>query len=380
MIENGRKKQVLENLVEISFDGKVNPKFDKTNSLTERMAQYNVPGISIAVINDYKIAWTHVEGIIDNNSKKKVNENTIFEAASATKPFTAAAALHLVEKGILSLDGDVNDILKDWKIPENEFTKKEKVTLRRLLTHKAGINRPESMFNIEEGKVPTLIQVLKGETPAMHDPVEVIFEPGSDHQYSNFGYVIIEKLMEDATGKNYKELMKEIIFEPLGMKNSLFDVPLPDEKADNAIQHHIPTGETKGRGVSAGYYGHGGLQTTAEDIANFMVEIMKTYKGISEKILSQEMVRKYLSSEQKLDPTKYFGLFTDQALGFFLIDNGKDMFFILPGENSPGANCLVIGSHTQGKGACVMTNSAQGSLLSMEIVFSLVKEYQWNFG
>ncbi|MHA1187172.1 MAG: serine hydrolase domain-containing protein, partial [Candidatus Heimdallarchaeota archaeon] len=244
MTNDEMKKKILNNLVEMGANGA--PNFESTNPLVERMKHYKVPGVSLAVIEDYKIAWTHVEGVRDKISNKEVNESTLFEAASTTKPLTAAAALHLVDQGVLALDEDVNKILKDWQIPENEFTKKEKVTLRRLLTHKAGINRPDSLFGIEEGKFATLVQVLNGEKPALNDAAKVIFEPGSDHAYSNLGFIIVEKLMQDATGKSYKQLMKEIIFDPLEMKNSTFDVQLPEKYGDNFIKHHTGDGETKG--------------------------------------------------------------------------------------------------------------------------------------
>ncbi|MHA1737752.1 MAG: serine hydrolase domain-containing protein [Candidatus Heimdallarchaeota archaeon] len=374
------KQKILDNLVEIVFEGAPKPKFESTKPLVDRMKHYKIPGVSIAIIDDYKIAWAHNEGVKDKVSNKKVDENTLFEAASTTKPLTAAAALHLVEQGILALDEDVNKILKDWKIPDNEFTKNEKVTLRRLLTHKAGISRPDSLFGTEEGKVATIIQVLNGEKPALNDPAEIIFEPGSDHAYSNLGFIIVEKLMQDATGKSYKQLMKEIIFDPLEMKNSTFEVQLPEKYGDNFIKHHTGDGETKGIGVAEGYYGHGGLRTTSEDLAKFTTEIINAYQGKSSKIFSQAMAKTYLSNEQKLDPEKYFGLFTGQAQGFFLIENERETFFILPGENSPGAICFLVASHTSGKGACIMSNGAQGSLLALEMIFSLVKENKWDFG
>ncbi|MHA1502942.1 MAG: serine hydrolase domain-containing protein [Candidatus Heimdallarchaeota archaeon] len=351
MTNDEMKKKILNNLVEMGANGA--PNFESTNPLVERMKHYKVPGVSLAVIEDYKIAWTHVEGVRDKISNKEVNESTLFEAASTTKPLTAAAALHLVDQGVLALDEDVNKILKDWQIPENEFTKKEKVTLRRLLTHKAGINRPDSLFGIEEGKFATLVQVLNGEKPALNDAAKVIFEPGSDHA---------------------------IIFDPLEMKNSTFDVQLPEKYGDNFIKHHTGDGETKGIGIADGFYGHGGLRTTAEDLAKFTTEIINAFHGKSNKIFSQTMAKTYLGSDQKLDPAKYFGFFTGQALGFFLIENERETFFILPGENSPGAICFLVASQTSGKGACIMSNGAQGSLLALEVIFGLVKENKWDFG
>ena len=112
MSNDESKQKILTNLVELVFDGAPKPNFESTNPLADRMKHYNTPGVSIAVFNDFKIAWIHVDGVIDKISNKKVNEKTIFEAASTTKPLTAAAALHLIEQGKLALDEDVNKILK----------------------------------------------------------------------------------------------------------------------------------------------------------------------------------------------------------------------------------------------------------------------------
>ncbi|MHA1127168.1 MAG: serine hydrolase, partial [Candidatus Heimdallarchaeota archaeon] len=171
-----------------------------------------------------------------------------------------------------------------------------------------------------------------------------------------------------------------IIFDPLEMKNSTFDVQLPEKYGDNFIKHHTGDGETKGIGIADGFYGHGGLRTTAEDLAKFTTEIINAFHGKSNKIFSQTMAKTYLGSDQKLDPAKYFGFFTGQALGFFLIENERETFFILPGENSPGAICFLVASQTSGKGACIMSNGAQGSLLALEVIFGLVKENKWDFG
>ncbi|MHA1454133.1 MAG: serine hydrolase domain-containing protein, partial [Promethearchaeota archaeon] len=189
------------------------------------------------------------------------------------------------------MDKDVNTYFNDWKIPENDFTKDEKVTLRRLLTHTAGINRPDSMYSYDEGTTPTLLNVLNGESPATNDPVKIEFIPGSKNQYSNLGFDIIQKLMEDVTGKSINQLLREIIFEPLEMnaRKCTVEYPLPIELAMIAIDHHTPDGKTAGKGLHHSAYGHGNLSINPWDFAKFIVEIMQSYQGKSNKILSQDM-------------------------------------------------------------------------------------------
>src|SRR5688572_6564828 len=112
-----------------------------TMNLAERMAHYKVPGVSIAVIDEGEIAWAKGYGVLDAHGTRPVTTDTRFQAASISKPVAAMAALALVQQGRLSLDEDVNRTLTSWHVPHNEFTKDQKVTLRRLLSHSAGLIR-----------------------------------------------------------------------------------------------------------------------------------------------------------------------------------------------------------------------------------------------
>ncbi len=107
--------------------------------LLARMKERRVPGLSVAVINNYRIEWAKGYGLADSQSATPVTPETLFQAASISKPVTAVAALKLVEQGALDLDRDVNRQLKSWHVPENEFTRKHPVDLRGLLSHTAGM-------------------------------------------------------------------------------------------------------------------------------------------------------------------------------------------------------------------------------------------------
>ena len=107
-------------------------------NLTELMKIYKVPGLSVAVIDNFKIAWAKAYGVTEAGATTPVTIHTLFQAGSISKPVAATGALYLVEHGKLSLDENVNDKLKTWQVPDNEFTKDQKVTLRRLLSHKIG--------------------------------------------------------------------------------------------------------------------------------------------------------------------------------------------------------------------------------------------------
>ncbi|MCA1601500.1 MAG: beta-lactamase family protein, partial [Acidobacteria bacterium] len=108
-------------------------------NLADRMQFYKTPGLSVAVINNGQIEWARGYGVREQGSSQAVTPETLFQAASISKPVAAMAALRLVQQGKLDLDEDVNRRLTSWKLPENEFTSEKKVTVRELLSHSAGL-------------------------------------------------------------------------------------------------------------------------------------------------------------------------------------------------------------------------------------------------
>jgi CubicO group peptidase (beta-lactamase class C family) len=181
--------------------------FGTTTTIHERMEHFHVPGVSIAVINNYDIEWTESFGVADSQRNNPVTPDTLFQAASISKPVTALAALHLVEQGTLDLDKDVNNGLVSWQTPENNFTSHEKATLRRLLSHTAGLNKASKLGYFQSEEIPTLKQVLDGENPAHSPPCRIVVVPGTRYQYSNGGYVAITQLMIDETGKQFPDIL-----------------------------------------------------------------------------------------------------------------------------------------------------------------------------
>lgn len=188
---------------------------------------YHVPGLSIAVIDNFQIVWAKAYGVIETGSSKPVTSRTLFQAGSISKPVAATGALSLVEQGKLSLDEDVNQKLKSWKVPENEFAKNQKVTLRRLMSHSAGLTVHGFPGYDVNDPVPTLVQIFNGEKPANTAPIRVDFVPGTQSRYSGGGVTIEQQLMMDVTGKPFPALMREIVLGKIGMTDSSYEQPLP---------------------------------------------------------------------------------------------------------------------------------------------------------
>jgi len=341
--------------------------------MDERMLHYKVPGVSVAVINDCEVEWVGAYGIMDANTGTPVTSETIFEAASTSKMVTTVLALHFVQNGLIDLDTDVNAYLKSWKVPENEFTETEKVTLRRLLTHEAGL--PSTNFGHDEtGGYPTLIDVLNGAPPALNRPAVPELVPGAQWQYSNVGYDVIQMLLEDVSGKDFEQIAEEVVFVPLAMDNSSFEYPLDSEKSKREAMPHDAEGVSLKPQMHLTALAHGNLTTTPTDLAKLTGEILLSYRGESEMVLSQEMARQLLSKQLDLDPGM-FGVAISEGLGVLLMGEGEDMLFLLPGSNLPGLNCWLAGWPERGTGAVVMTNGAMGEVLAMEILSSINLEY-----
>jgi CubicO group peptidase (beta-lactamase class C family) len=204
-----------------------------TTKLADRMAALHVPGVSIAVIHDGKIEWARGFGVTRIGGSA-VTPDTLFQAASISKPVTALAVLHLVESGRLDLDTDVNRYLKTWQVPANSFTERTKVTLRELLTHSAGMTVHGFPGYASDAARPTVVQVLNGEKPANTPAIVVDTEPGTAWRYSGGGFVVTQLLLEDVTGQAFPRLMHDIVLGPVGMTRSTYEQPLPQNRMAEA--------------------------------------------------------------------------------------------------------------------------------------------------
>ena len=181
---------VINNLQVIDFS--IAKQTGESATLAERMEYYKTPGVSLAVINDNAIEWVAGYGFLKAGETARVTEKSIFQAASVSKYVTAILTLHFVEKGVLDLDTDVNRFLTSWKVPDSEFTKNKTVTLRYLLSHQAGIPNVNNIKQEAEKPKATLVQILSGKKPALTPPAVPIREPGSQWEYSNIGYTLIQ--------------------------------------------------------------------------------------------------------------------------------------------------------------------------------------------
>lgn len=334
-------------------------------SIEDRMKVLNVKGVSIAVIRNYEIEWAKGYGLADVASSRPVTADTLFLAGSISKPVAAVGAMALVEQGKVKLDEDVNKYLKSWKVPENEFTKDQKVTLRRLLSHTAGLTVHGFPGYQSTAEVPSVPQILDGVKPANTPAVRVDVLPGSIWRYSGGGYTVAQLMMNDLTGTTFPEFMQRTVLAKAGMRQSTYENPLPKRLAGVAASGYNRNGEL----VPGLYHTYpemaaAGLWTTASDLARFLIAIQKGREGRSEALLKPATIEEMLRPEKQ-----------NYGLGFGISEAGGVKNFG-HGGSDVGFQAVVNAS-TDGNGFVVMTNSDNGSRLAAEIRLSLAAAYGW---
>jgi CubicO group peptidase (beta-lactamase class C family) len=339
---------------------------DQKMALTERMAFYQVPAVSIALINNGKVEWARAYGVADAASKHPATVQTVFQAGSIGKAVSAIGTLRLVEKGKLSLDEDANRELVSWKIPQNEFTKDKAVTLRMLLNHSAGTAVHGFDGYAQGQKLPTLLQVLDGAAPANSQPVRVDRVPGTAWSYSGGGYSIVQLMVSEASGQTFDQYMKTAVLDPLGMAQSTFVAPLPSNMRNFAATAY----DGSGKAVEGQWHNYpesaaAGLWSTPSDLARIVLAVQQAEAGESNKILSRQTASLML--------TRGLG---EYGLGFFVENLGNCTSFSHEG-GTDGFRSQLYGYTRSGQGIVVMTNSNNGGSLISEILASVAAEYGW---
>lgn len=337
-------------------------------NLEKLMEIYKCPGLSVAVIDNFKIAWAKGYGVTESGGNTPVTVHTLFQAGSISKPVAATGTLSLVEHEKLSLDENVNLKLKSWHVPDNEFTKDEKVTLRRLLSHSAGLT-VHGFPGYEVGTpIPSLAQIFNGEPPANTAPIRVDFVPGTKFRYSGGGVTIEQQLVIDVTGKPFPQFMRETVLDKIDMSDSTYEQPLPPARATMAATAtHADGMSVPGKWHIYPEMAAAGLWTTATDLAKFGIETALSKQGKANHVLSEATTREMLKPQ------------IDQVgLGFFLGQGKNPQEFGHNGADE-GFQAVLIMFADSGKGVAIMANSDNGSNVADLLTRSIANEYGWNY-
>ncbi len=333
-----------------------------TTRLDNLMRNRNVPGLSVAVINDGEIEWARGFGVADVERQIPVTSDTLFQAASISKPIAAMVALDLVEEGKLALDGDVNNWLKSWKVGNSEFTETTPITLRGLLTHTAGLN-VHGFPGYQAGtKFPTTVGVLSGKGNT--DAVMPIFNPREKYKYSGGGYTIMQLMVEDITGKSFTKAAYDRVLKPLGMEGSGYHQPLPEHLQGRAAIGY----KEDGTPLTGKYHTYpekaaAGLWTTPTELARYLISVQKARQSGNHSVLSSKMIDEMLNAD-----------IGDHGLGPGLEDGGRRFGH---GGSNQGFKCYMTAFADEGKGGVVMTNGDNGYGIAMRLMITISHEYGW---
>jgi len=333
------------------------------------LKQANVPGVSIAIIQDFKVALAVAYGVADVETGAPVTPATMFQAASISKPVAAMMSLRAVQDGKFGLDQNINTILKSWKLQEGEFTKNGPVTPRTLMSHVSGTGDAFGFPGYSPGTVlPTLPQILDGVKPSNLRPVRLERAPYTGFEYSGGGVMIQQLALTDAVGKPFAQIAREWVLDPLAMTNSTYEQPLPAARQAQAARAH------NNRGARMGDPWHvypeqaaAGLWTTPTDLAKFAIEVQLATAGRSKKVLSPAIAREMITP---VGVGSY-------AVGFDVSKQGEGWYFQHGGSNW-GFQCSLIAHRVKGYGAVIMTNGDAGGALLSQIQRLIQREYKWD--
>jgi CubicO group peptidase (beta-lactamase class C family) len=332
------------------------------------MEHHRIPGVSIALASGDAIEWAQGYGVADAGTRRPVTPDTIFQAASISKPVAAVAALATFDEMGLDPDADVRGRLVRWRVPENALTERAPVTLRLLLSHSAGFNVHGFGGYAPGASLPSLVQVLDGAPPANNEPIRVTSTPGALYRYSGGGYQVVQLLLEDlAGGTPYSALVRARVFGPAGMGRSSVLHPLD---ADATATAHDAEGRAlPGRWRLYPELAAASVWTTPSDLLRFATLLQLSYRGLSETLLRAAAAREMLAGQRATDvPGQSVGL------GVFLERPSPDTFFHHAGGNA-GYRCYLFGHLERPLAIAIMTNSEVGDRIVAPTVEALVAAY-----
>ena len=329
---------------------KVDPKSEELIARLERsipqlMREGEVPGLSIAIIKEAKVVWQKSFGVANSATQQPVSDDTVFEAASLSKPVFAYGVLKLVEKGKLNLDTPLAKYLPKPYV-END-ARANLITARMVLSHTTGF--PNWSFN---------------------QPLRTQFNPGERFSYSGEGFVYLQKVVEHLTGQPLDALMRKEVFEPLGMDSSSY--VWMDKYETLKATGHDSSGTARPRRKNSVANAAGSLHTTTSDYAKFVIAVMKG-KGLRKETLNQMLgqqtrVDEGCSNCIANEPTGKFSNSIFWGLGWGLQRTEQGDSFWHWGDNNNDTHAFVIASEKQKSGLVIFTDSGNGHSIIPEIV------------
>lgn len=334
-------------------------------SISQRLRHYGVPGVGVAVVDGCRVVDARGFGLAEPGGRP-VDAGTLFQAGSISKVVATVAALRLVERGALSLDGDITEAMGGWPLPRATGSGHAPVSLRALLTHTAGINVAGFKGYAQGGPVPSLRDVFDGAASANTPAIRVEQAPGAGWRYSGGGFVLVQHLVEQAEGASFADAMDSIVLGPAGMLASDFRPPDGPTRRRRAAHGVLPDGEP----IAGGWRVYpeqaaAGLWTTPTDLSLFAIELVRSLRREPRPLLAPESAAEMMRRQAGA-----------WGLGVELAPDGAPRRFSHTGA-PVGFRSLWLMYPDTCQGATIMSNGDEGMTLAYEIARAIAEAYRW---
>jgi CubicO group peptidase (beta-lactamase class C family) len=337
---------------------------DTPMTIAQRMAFYKVKGMSVAVIQNYKVIWAKGYGLADDSLKVPVTVHTLFQAGSISKSLNSVGVMKLVQDKRIDLYTDINMYLTSWKFPYDSLSKGKKITMANLLSHTGGLT-VHGFEGYSDGKpVPAILQILDGQKPANSPAIRSMYAPGLKYEYSGGGITISQLIVMDVTGKPYAPWMYQHVLKPLEMDESTYEAPPVSVKPQLLAVGYRNNGKPiPGNRNTYPEQAAAGLWTNPTDLSKYVIETQLAYAGKSQKLLNQQITQLRL--------TPYID--KSAAFGCFIEDLDSIKYFTHDGADE-GFRAEYYGSLDGGNGLVIMVNSDNGRIMP-EVASSVARVY-----
>ncbi len=338
-------------------------------AIQELMERLSVPGVSVAIIRDFEIHWAKGYGVADVENGRAVDTETMFQAASISKPVAAMAVMAAVEDGLFALDDDINSVLTSWRLDGGGLTERRSVTPRTLTSHTSGLGDAFGFPGYEpEALLPTPIQILDGHELSNVGPVFMEREPMSFYEYSGGGVTVMQVALADARRRPFERVLEDDVLSPIEMNRSSFRQPISPEHDRNAARAHGREGESMG----AKWHVYpelaaAGLWTTPTDLARFLIEVQRALAGEPDRAISRASAVE-MTSPVGVGP---------YGVGFSIQSLGEGWYFGHGGSNW-GFRAQVLAHKVKGYGFAIMTNASAGGVVASELSRRIQAAYGWD--
>lgn len=318
-----------------------------TEGVDQQIEKEFVGNFAMAIMKDGV-----VEEELFYSNNKKVDKNTIFQVSSLSKIVSAVGVMKLVEVGKIDLDTPVSKYLKRWQLPPSEFDNEE-VTVRRLLSHTAGLTDGLGYNGFKnKDSIQTLEQSLtkaKDADNGVNGEVKVGIEPGSRWKYSGGGFTLLQLLVEETSGQNFNDFLKDSLFTPLKMNSSSYVL-------NDTLKNRLCEFYNSDKSTAPHFYytslAATSLYTSLSDLETFFQLFLKGKNGepIGRGQIKPETLKLIRESHWDIMGEKIYGL---GSMLYIDIENGEDIFGH-DGKSTPPINTAIRINPISGDGIIIL--------------------------